>query len=376
MPTKMRKENLFYIRKTEGACWREINQLYQLVTGKVRNQEQYAWEWFDNPKGIGSMWVVREKGTERIVGHHGLIPIAFNCYGLDILAGKTENTMVHPDYRRKVFYPAFERKAFDDAKKQFDLLFTTAGGGGPGAIRRRLGYELVGNWDTYLLKASRRFSLLTIPNRQKMGLGRWSFARLLRLGIYEMCSIYRALFHRPPIDYRLIEIRDHSDFAEKLSRFWKDNRRYFGIAPDRNKGYLEWRIKNNPYITYRTYEFTNDQGACGYAIARNRSEYIGGRKVVSTFVEDIVVSRNDEKTYVNCINKLIIELKTSDIIACKTLDLHNSLTRALNVCRLLPYRFSDASSRKNLTPFYAFYGANISNRDWFITQLLMEGVSN
>lgn len=367
-------ERSFYIQKTEGECWRELNGLYNVLTGKTRSRDEYAWEWLSNPMVPSSMWVIREKSTDRVVGHHGLIPICFNVHGREILAGKTENTMIHPDYRKKVFYPAFERQAFGRARKKYDLLFTTAGKGAPGAVRRRLGYELVGNWYIYLLKVNLRVTRLSLFNSKKTIFHKWTFARMLLLYAFRLYAGGRGLLRTPPKDYKLIEIKNLNTFANQAAEFWHENRRYFGITPDRNKKYLEWRIKNNPYISYRAFELRDERGVCGFAILKNSPVTLGGETVISTFIEDIVVRRNDKKTYINCINKLINEFKTSDRIACKTVYIENDLNRALKACQMFPWRSARRVSKKNYSPCYAFYNTNISDEDWFITQLMTEGV--
>ena len=53
------------------------------------------------------MWLIEatdEQGNVKLIGHHGVMPIAFSNGETDLLFGKTENTMVLPEYRKKILY--------------------------------------------------------------------------------------------------------------------------------------------------------------------------------------------------------------------------------------------------------------------------------
>jgi hypothetical protein len=46
------------------------------------------------------MWLIEatdDSGNVKLIGHHGVMPIAFSDGDTDIIFGKTENTMVLPE---------------------------------------------------------------------------------------------------------------------------------------------------------------------------------------------------------------------------------------------------------------------------------------
>jgi hypothetical protein len=126
----------------------QINNLYKSITKRDRNIIEYSWQWLENPYKINSIWIIEEE-SGRIVGHHGLIPTPMYILNRSILAGKTENTMIHNDYKGKHIYFPFEKNFYDEAIKIYQILFTTSGEGAPGRIREKLGYKILSHWNIF-----------------------------------------------------------------------------------------------------------------------------------------------------------------------------------------------------------------------------------
>ncbi len=133
----------------------QINGLYRLIAKKDRSIQEYLWEWINTWDGQGSIWLMLEKKkpkNKQIIGQYSLIPTPFSFWGKRYLAGKTENCMSHPDYRGTGIYFLHEKEYFEEAKKRFQLFFTTAGNaakGAPGAVRRKLNYTAFDSWLQY-----------------------------------------------------------------------------------------------------------------------------------------------------------------------------------------------------------------------------------
>ena len=136
---------------------KELNDLYNLVAGRSRMIEQFEWEWLNNPEGWGSMWLLEDTDNGKIIGHHGLIPIRFSYFGKSILTGKTENTVMHPQYRGKGIYFPFEVKFLEEARERFQMTWTSIGVLEQGKIRLKLGYTAVGSYAPYIKVTNRAY---------------------------------------------------------------------------------------------------------------------------------------------------------------------------------------------------------------------------
>ncbi len=91
----------------------EINRLYADITGTTRSLREFEWQWLQAPGGKGDIWLIEatdNDGTTNLVGHHGIMPIRFSRGQENLLFGKTENTMVRPEFRSRILYPRFERR--------------------------------------------------------------------------------------------------------------------------------------------------------------------------------------------------------------------------------------------------------------------------
>ena len=136
----------FVVRRTKRSDGPSLNSVYQELTGIPRTQEAFLWEWFDSPEGPNDSFVIIDRPTRRVVGHHGVIRVPVEINGQRLLAGRTENSMLLPDVRRKINYVNIERQLLNTIFKDYNMLITTSGKSVQYAVRRRLGYVDCGQW--------------------------------------------------------------------------------------------------------------------------------------------------------------------------------------------------------------------------------------
>jgi hypothetical protein len=366
----------YNLRKATNQDNVAINQLYNRITGRERTLKEYTWEWLDNPAGESERWVICEESTGEIAGHHGLIPIRFNDRGTTLLAGKTENTMVAPEHRNKFVYLSFEKRMLEEAKQRFDLLFTYAGGEAPGMIRRRLGYESVGQWTMYLLHADRlyvRSLFADRPGSVKVPLFMRPLAHRMSLCVLPVMQWYR--------DFRIwggqylpgIRMEDglvFDEHKEELEVFWQENKRHFGPTPERNGAYLEWRFQKNPHNKYRLFLFYEKSKLQGYAIIRSGEPKEGSTALSRMAIDDMVAAKNDQRLYASFLKDLLGKAKNYDSMVLKTVESDDALNRAVRRARLVPRR-----DQPKKDPFYAYaHKPGHSVKGWFITDALSEGL--
>lgn len=81
-----------------------IVDLYNLVFPGHRTAERWHWECAENPRGFANCGLAF--AGERLVGHSVGIPLRFRWHGREIDVVRTQNVMVHPDFRRRGILPA------------------------------------------------------------------------------------------------------------------------------------------------------------------------------------------------------------------------------------------------------------------------------
>ena len=100
----------FIVRRTQPSDWQALNRIYFQVSGIQRSKENFFWEWFDAPFGRNDSYVIIQKTTNTIIGHHGVIKVPIIYNNRKLIAGRTENSMLLPEYRTSVPYFQIERQ--------------------------------------------------------------------------------------------------------------------------------------------------------------------------------------------------------------------------------------------------------------------------
>lgn len=250
----------------------ELNALYQRVTGRVRTHEQWAAEWLRSPLGPGRSWVIRERSSGRLVGHHGILGVPLVGPGGALRAARTENTMVDPDYRSALYYPAVEAQLLAQYGDKFDVLFTAAGRGAQAAMRRRLGYRPVARWidftpfESAAYRAGREFGAL---GRTCVG---WFGALAAR---------------RPSASCELELTRD----VERIERLWKRRAPRECVEPERSADYLRWRLLEHPWHAFELALLVRGGEDVGFIAWRPSPARRAAERWV---VEDAFVADDDE----------------------------------------------------------------------------------
>ena len=367
-----------------------IVSLYNKITGRCRTVEQHRWEWLETPQGIGSIWVITEPGSSKIIGHHGLIPIKADYFGKALLLGKTENTILHPKYLGTGIYFIHEKRFLQKAVERFDLLYTTFGHGTPGKIRRKLGYKSVGRYLTYI-KVTRNTELKKIMDSL---IGRKILNNKLKIfckAIGYMLSYPLMIFFSKEgktdknITFEVVEDIDAID--SEIDQFWCRNKGGFGITISRTSNYLKWRIFENPNVKYKFLLARKLGKVVGYVITKSSVSDVSRGVIV-----DLVCEQNDEIIFNTILKAAIRRLIETNVyvVNFKTLDSNNFLNRCLAKNGFLPIQKIAAFVRKYLTSDISneesmllvkvinksINGISIYNPGyWYYTDLFTEGIS-
>jgi hypothetical protein len=363
----------------------KLVELYNLVTGRSRTIEQYKWEWLNTPEGQGSIWVLEWEDNNRkeVVGHHGLIPIRFNYFGQPMLVGKTENTMVHPGYRKKIIYFKYEEKFVEETRKRFDLLYTTAGSGVIGKIRRQLGYSIVGGYAQYVKVINVKSFSKMIATAVNKRIHNKIVASLIT-GVSKLFVPVVFLFfcRKGEIDKTidLEKITDIEEASGKLDDFWRRNKGNFGITVDRNSRYLKWRIFDNPNLGYEFFIAKKDSKIIGYAITKiGQGEY-------GTIV-DLIAEGDNNKIFDTILDMAVDKFQERGIcvIYFPTLLSKNFLNKRLRRNGFIPFSEIIRTMKKITGGKDQVLMVKVLNNElepqkvskaacWYFTDILTEGI--
>lgn len=356
-----------------------INELYFSVTGRKRSISQYLWQWQNAPGGKGEIWLIEEiqpDGTATLIGHHGLMPIVFSYGELELLAGKTENTMVHPDYRSKILYPKYEKIFLSHYEKKFDLLFSTTGP--PAALRQRiaLGYKACEQWRHYewSLGIGGIFSYIAFSVGKKRGL-HFNIAEQLSRNIGKGSNKVFPFVYRKKAMLPLQALR--AEVAKKhhfFDTFWNKAKCLYGVTPRRNREDLAWRFWDNPYGVHTTLLYIGNDGDSGYTIIRD----IGAQNYR---LEDIAIYPFDKKLLIKLIHstcKWVYENGGNLLRFSTTTDTSIDLD-SLNEIKMTNLRTMPSFKRRQSTGGamprkLTGKSSNVqSDTKWFITPFIYEG---
>lgn len=315
-------------RRFEYADVSQVNHLFFKIFGKQRTEKQFIWEFLEIPGGPASIWVLEDKGKSKIIGNYSLIPIPFSYFGRPISSGKTESTMLDPEYRKKGIYTPFEMDCISQAKDLFQLIWVSY----TGALKthEKAGYKPVGILTHYIkvLKRDRLVKVLSAaPNIMHSNRVIKFFAIFIANVLIQIvllrCGKRNILDE--VVDLKKIENID--SISQDLGKIWKSAKRYYGISINRDIHFLKWRIVNNPYINYDFFGVLKHNKLIGYIILRKNE--IKGVKIGT--VVDLFIGDNDEAIFHAILAKVVNMFRETDVdlIDFPTLLSKNFINRIL-----------------------------------------------
>ena len=340
----------FQVRKSNPADKDALNDLYRRITNIDRSDRQFHWEWTGGPYGPSPSWVIVEAASDKVVGHHGVIPVPLWVNGRRILAARTENTMIDPDFAGKFIYHAYEAKLLRElCEAGYEILFTTSGKGAWGVIRRRLGYQQIGRWRTHVIETSFGYR-----------------ARRLVGPFGAIADIADLAARRSALPGLTLQASDAFQEAEDI---WQRSAPAEGIFPNRERVYLDWRVRDHPYHSHQMAMLARERRNIGYVIWHQQNS--AGR-AVDILIDDIFVEGEEEETYRQTLALFVSTWAGKGArITLRTLDTDTPLARAIR----------QIAPRSNATPLaadsaelLAFSTSDMPVSDWRVTQLIAQGI--
>lgn len=221
-----------------------IGNLYNKAYDVVRSNSKFRWEFQSGPAGPAIYVVAVDPKLNRIVGTQCAIPLyVTDASGKRILTAKSEDTLVDSDYRGKSIFEKMYALLFDECRKAGIVSIW----GFTYAIKpfTRLGFDIPFHCDFGLIAfktggAYKHFNSL----KSKRPLGE-------KFKIFGLVSASRTKYrfkskNRHVTGYTISkhEVND----LETLAPLQQDA---FYLQLD--QGFLDWRLKNNPYPNSHLY---------------------------------------------------------------------------------------------------------------------------
>lgn len=236
----------FFSRPYKDGDASAINQLYFEVTGRRRSIEQHAWQWLQSPAGIGEMWLIEyenEEGQRKLIGHHGVMAEIFTFYGKEIIVGKTENTMILPEFRDKILYLRYEKEFLNNYQKRFGAIFSTFGPRNAMKMRAALGYKNNNTWKNTYIGYDPFVSISLVLNKIKILRKNINLDKIRDF----VCGDFTC------------QVLDVNNNNFDFDAFWGRISKNYELTPARSKENLNWRFWTNPYHQYKTLKISHPE---------------------------------------------------------------------------------------------------------------------
>lgn len=260
--------------------YKNINDFYNRIYNLKRTMEQFYWEFHNGAYGK-SIYVIAEDG-DKVVGTNCVIPIELVTHsGETILTGKSEDTLVDPDYRgQKIFYHIYEflfKKCaeagiktvwgFTAAKKPF----------------RNLGFEIPFDHKQSLAvgSVSESYAFLSALNKSEKISDKAKIRALCHASHLKLTGLSKQV----PKGYTLVE-EPITEGVEELvaSRLAHQPK---GYAIKQTAAFQQWRIYDDPnYDTVHTFGFYKENSLKGLIVLNSNPQKVA-YIIQSNFHKDV-----------------------------------------------------------------------------------------
>lgn len=353
-------------RRAEG-----INALFNRFTGRSRTAAQYRWEFCDGPPPCAHVWAIVEVGSGEVVGHHGIVSTPMLVAGEIVSGGRTENTIIEPAVRQKIFYPGMEKKAFKAALEEFALLYTVHGSGPQGRIRERLGYRPVGRWNVFLPSIGAGYFEVLL-GRVRDRLAPWVPDIVVRAASKVIGLATASARLRPQPRLTTCEpVTNLGAFEPEYRALWGEARPAYGVTIDRSWEFLRWRVFENPNLAFSVWAIRRDGRLEGIVIGHRH--HLG--RADALYVDDIVMRRYDAEAFSAAVRWLPFVARDCDACVVMTLDTATPLRAALRRAHRLQALVLDRLAPRLFDEMVVYdRDERCGVRPWYVTPIFTEGL--
>lgn len=253
-----------------------IVSLYNQIYGSLREENQWTWQFMDNPSG-NPIIVVAEKDS-KIIGQCTLLPTEKTIQGKEVLAGDSIDTMILKEYRGKGLYEEMAKKTYEIGAERGIKIRT--GFPTTEALRGLLG-DIGG---TFVTDIPLFINIYKMDNFL-VGIVKLKFlAKLLAVPSLVISKfIYKEKKIKIKENYIIEEI---NEFGVEFDKLWDKIKVDSPIMTKRSSEFLNWRIKNHPKIDYKTFGAYLNKELVGYIVLKTEKRKV--RKNADLTIGNIV----------------------------------------------------------------------------------------
>jgi len=291
--------------------------------------------------------------------------------GQSVVAGRTENTIIDPAVRKKLFYPGMEKRALNEALRALRIMYTIHSKG-PGPLRMRFGYQPIGRWVVYLPKVGAA-SLQALLRRGQKALPVKVPDALLRLmaALTVRASGSGARAGGGPRPLEVEEVVDIDALGAEYEQLWNAARLQYDLTIDRSLEFLRWRTTENPNLGFRTWALR--RGGRLHAVVIGHPYRVGGGATL--YIDDLIVGSYEETSFDAVVATLSDLDPQSDTVVLMTLAVDTPLYRVLRKRLRLQTFLLDRFGPKLFDELLALDQDNVAgDRPWYVTPIFTEGL--
>jgi len=362
----------FEFVRDDGRRASGINALFNRFTARTRTLEQYRWEFYDCPPPGAHVWAIVDAATDEVVGHHGIVATPMLVGGAVFPGGRTENTIIEPAVRKKIFYPGMEKKAFKEALIDFALLYTVHGSGPQGRIRERLGYHPVGRWNVFLpALGSGYFAALLARLRDRLAPSVPDGVVGAVANVVGLLTAAGRRLRRRPRTSTCTLVSDIDALESEYRALWEEARPAYDVTIDRSWEFLRWRAFANPNLSFSVWTI-RVEGRLEALVIGHR--HLLGR-AAALYVDDIIVRRYDEGAFREVVAWLPFLQPEADATVVMTLDVDTPLRAALGAAHRVQSAVLDRLAARLFDEVVVYDRDGVcAGRRWYVTPIFTEGL--
>ena len=265
-----------------------------------RTTEQWKWEYMGMYPDKYVFTISEHNG--RIIGTQAMIPININISGKIIFSGKSENTLVDPQYRGIMFKDMYT--AAMEKSKENDMVCVW-------------GYTvLVKVWGKFLdffVDEEAMFESFLILNVKKtkeiIGQKEWTTKKRFIMSILTTGSYIHSSLKKGKEKNKVSKLKEKYTIESK-PRNYEDLQSHYArlrekcpnlIHLEQDEKYLSWRVFNNPNVKYTTHFLYEESELRGYCYLTNKNKLsisdfsMENQEVGIMLIRQILDSLNHEK---------------------------------------------------------------------------------
>ena len=228
--------------------YKNINDFHNRIYKSDRTIEQFCWEFHDAPAGH-SIYIIAEDG-DKVIGTQCAIPIyLITSGGEKIYSGKSEDTLVDPDYRgQNIFNKLYEILFRECSAKGIKVIW-----GFTSAIKPfiKMGFETPFEHKQVLAvnKIHRSYKHLSSLNKKNKLID--------KLKIFVLCCLSKTRYILKPKKTKTGAYTVSTINVLNVEELLLSNLRGYqnSFAIEQSKEYQKWRIYDNPNY-YKPYTFS------------------------------------------------------------------------------------------------------------------------